>query len=81
MAMRSYVEMLTRLNNIEKNIKANAKNFVSHVVPKGRSFRNRYKFVFVCRRYGDEIRFYDVVNNNFWAQIWKVKTLRELYGI
>ncbi len=43
--MRSYVEMLRRLNNIEKNIKANAKNFVSHVVPKGRSFRNRYKFV------------------------------------
>ena len=47
MAMRSYVEMLRGLNNIEKNIKANAKNFVSHVVPKGRSFRNRYKFVFV----------------------------------
>ncbi|EEB25931.1 hypothetical protein M070_1086 [Bacteroides fragilis str. A7 (UDC12-2)] len=40
-----------------------------------------YKYGFVCRRYGDEIKFYDVVNNNFWAQTWKAKTLRELYGI
>ena len=81
MAVRSYVKMIRMLNDIEKIIKANAKYFVSHVQPKGHSFRNRYKFVFVCRRCGDEIKFYDVVNNNFWTQTWKVKTLRELYGI
>lgn len=81
MAMQTYVEMLRMLNDIETNIRANVKYFVSHVEPKGHPFRNRFKFVFVCRRYRDEIRFYDVVNNNFWAQTWKVKTLRELYGI
>lgn len=81
MAMRSYVEMVRSLNDIETNIKANAKYFVGHVHPKGHPFRNKYKFVFVCRRCGDVIKFYDVVNNNFWAQTWKVKTLRELYGI
>lgn len=24
-----------------------------------------YKYVFVCRRHGDDIKFYDVVNNIF----------------
>ena len=50
------------------NIKANAKYFVNHVQTKGHPFRNRYKYIFVCRLYGDEIKFYDVVNKNFWAQ-------------
>ena len=77
----TYVEMIRMLNDIKTNIRANVKYFVSHVEPKGHPFRNRSKFVFVCRRYRDEIRFYDVVNNNFWAQTWRVKTLRELYGI
>ena len=81
MAMQTYVEMIRMLNDIKTNIRANVKYFVSHVEPKGHPFRNRSKFVFVCRRYRDEIRFYDVVNNNFWAQTWRVKTLRELYGI
>lgn len=81
MAVRSYIKMIRMLNDIEMILKANAKYFVSQVQPKGHSFRNRYNFVFVCRRCGDEIKFYDVVNNNFWTQTWKVKTLRELYGI
>ena len=65
MAMQTYVEMIRMLNDIKTNIRANVKYFVSHVEPKGHPFRNRSKFVFVCRRYRDEIRFYDVVNNNF----------------
>lgn len=70
MAMQSYVEMVKKLNDI-----------LNHVQPKGHPFQNRYKFVFVCRRNGDEIKFYDAVNNNFGAQIWKAKTLRELYRV
>lgn len=60
--------MIRMLNDIEMNIKANAKYFVNHVQTKGHPFRNRYKYIFVCRLYGDEIKFYDVVNKNFWAQ-------------
>ena len=81
MAMLSYVELIRMLNKIETNIKANAKYFVSHVHPKGHPFRNRYKYVFVCKRCGDYIKFYDVVNNNFWTQTWEIKTLRKFYSI
>lgn len=81
MAIRSYVTIVRMINDIETNIKANAKYLVSHVLPKDYPFRNRYEYVFVCRRHGDEIRFYDVVNNNFWSQVWEVKPLKDMYGV
>ena len=49
MAMQTYVEMIRMLNDIKTNIRANVRYFVSHVEPKGHPFRNRSKFVFVCR--------------------------------
>lgn len=81
MAIRSYVTIVRMINDIETNIKANVKYLVSHVLPKDHPFRNRYEYVFVCRRHGDEIRFYDVVNNNFWSQVWEVKPLKDMYGV
>ncbi len=81
MAIRSYGTMVRMINGIEENITANAKYLVSYVQPKNHPFRNRYEFVFVCRRHGDEIRFYDVVNNNYWPEVWVVKPLKDLYGV
>jgi hypothetical protein len=81
MAIRSYVKMVRMLNDIKTNIKANAKYLVSHVQPKDHPFRNRFEYVFVCRRYGNEIRFYDVVNNNYWSQVWIIKPLKDMYGV
>lgn len=81
MAIRSYVKMMRMLNDIKTNIKANAKYLVSHVQPKDHPFRNRFEYVFVCRRYGNEIRFYDVVNNNYWSQVWIIKPLKDMYGV
>lgn len=42
---------------------------------------NRFRFVFVCRRDGDMIRFYDVVNNNYWEQYLAIPTLKVRFGI
>ena len=78
-AVRTYIEIIRMLGDIEKQIRANSKYLVSHVRPKGHPFRDRNHFVFVCRRVGDEIRFYDVVNNNYWQNSWEVKTLKSRF--
>lgn len=64
-SMRSYVELIRMLCSVEDEIKANAKTLVRNVSPKSQPFRDRSSFVFVCKRVGDRICFYDVVNNNY----------------
>ena len=80
-AMDSYVELKRALHDVEKGIRSYSSKLATHVSPKGRPFRDKTSFVFVCKRVGDDIRFYDVVNNNYWQNCWKVKTLKERYGI
>lgn len=69
------------LGDIENQIRANSKYLVSHVKPKGHPFRDRTCFMFVCRRVRDEIRFYDVVNNNYWQTSWHFLTLKKRFGL
>lgn len=80
-AMDSYVELKRALHDVEKEIRSCGSKLATHVSPKDHPFRDKTSFVFVCKRVGDEIRFYDVVNNNYWQSCWKVKTLKERYGI
>lgn len=80
-AMDSYVELKRALHEVEKEIRSHGGKLTTHVSPKNHPFRDKTSFVFACKRVGDEIRFYDVVNNNYWQNCWKVKTLKERYGI
>ena len=80
-AVRTYIEIVRMLGKIEKQIRDNSKFFVSHVEPKGHPFRDRNHFVFVCRRVGDDIRFYDVVNNNYWQTCWHILPLKSRFGL
>lgn len=77
--MRTYIEIVRMMRDVEKQIRANGKYLVSRVVPKGRPFRDRNHFVFVCRRVGDEIRFYDVVNDNYWQNCWNILPLKKSF--
>lgn len=78
-AVRTYIEIVRMMRDVEKQIRANGKYLVSRVVPKGRPFRDRNNFVFVCRRVGDEIRFYDVVNDNYWQNCWNILPLKKRF--
>lgn len=80
-AVRTYIEIMRLLGDIENQIRVNSKYLVSHVKPKGHPFRDRTCFMFVCRRVGDEIRFYDVVNNNYWQTSWHFLTLKKRFGL
>lgn len=68
-------------HELEKQIRDNSKYLVSHVMPQNHPFRDRNHFVFVCRRVGDEIRFYDVVNNNYWQTSWHILPLKKKFGL
>lgn len=80
-AVRSYIEIQRLLNGIKKQINDNSKFLVSHVMPKGHPFRDRNHFVFICKRIGDRIGFYDVVNNNYWQNYWHLATLKQRFGL
>lgn len=80
-AVESYVKLKRALHNVEEEIRSYRNKLATHVTPKGHPFRDKTSFVFVCKRMDDEIRFYDVVNNNYWLNCWKVKTLKERFGI
>ena len=80
-AMDSYVELKRALHDVEKEIRSCGRKLATHVSPKDHPFRDKTSFVFVCKRVGDDIRFCDVVNNNYWQNCWKVKTMKERYGI
>ena len=80
-AVRTYIEIVRMLGRIEKQIRDNSKYLVSHVMPKNHPFRDRNHFVFVCKRVGDEIRFYDVVNNNYWQTSWQIMPLKKKFGL
>lgn len=66
---------------VEKEIRSHGGKLATHVTPKGHPFRGKTSFVFECKRMDDEIRFSDVVNDNYWLNCWKVKTMKERYGI
>ena len=80
-AVRTYIEIMRMLGTIEKQIRDNGKHLVSNVCPKDHSFRDRTHFVFVCKRVGDEIRFYDVINNNYWQTYWHILPLKKRFGV
>ena len=80
-AVRTYIEIVRMLGDIEKNIRDNSKFLVSHVMPKDHPFRDKNHFVFVCKRVGDRICFYDIVNNNFWQTYWHFLTLKKRFGL
>lgn len=80
-AVESYVELMRGLNGVEDQIRANGNKLAIHVQPKNHSFRDRTSYVFICKRIGDKIRFYDVVNNNYWQSYWVVPPLKKRYGI
>ena len=80
-AARTYVELIRMLNGVENQIHKNVRYFSKSFRPKGRAMLNRFRFVFVCRRDGDMIRFYDVVNNNYWEQCLAIPTLKVRFGI
>ena len=61
--------------------KMGARYFSKSLRPKGRAMLNRFRFVFVCRRDGDMIRFYDVVNNNYWEQYLAIPKLKVRFGV
>ena len=79
-AVRTYIEIMRMLSDIEKQIQENSKYLVSHVEPKGHPFRDRNHFVFICKRVGDSIRFYDVVNNSYWQTYWQIQPLKKRFG-
>ncbi len=78
-AVRTYIEIIRMLGDIEKQIRANSEFLVSHVQPKGHPFRDKNHFVFVCKRVGDRIRFYDIVNNNYWQTCWRILPLKDRF--
>ncbi len=80
-AARTYVELIRMLKGVENQIHKNVRYFSKSFRPKGRAMLNRFRFVFVCRRDGDMIRFYDVVNNNYWEQCLAIPTLKVRFGI
>ena len=80
-AMDSYVELKRALHDVENEIRSHGGKLATHVSPKNHPFRDKTSFLFACKRVDDEIRFYDVVNNNYWQSCWKVKSLKERYGI
>ena len=80
-ATRTYIELIRMLNGVESQINKNARYFSKSLRPKGRAMLNRFRFVFVCRRDGDMIRFYDVVNNNYWEQYLTIPTLKVRFGV
>ena len=77
----SLVGAFSSNSNIKKQINDNSKFLVSHVMPKGHPFRDRNHFVFICKRIGDRIGFYDVVNNNYWQNYWHLATLKQRFGL
>lgn len=80
-ATRTYIELIRMLNGVESQINKNSRYFSKSLRPKGRAMLNRFRLVFVCRRNGDMIRFYDVVNNNYWEQYLAIPTLKVRFGV
>lgn len=80
-AVGSYMELMRLVSRIEDEISANAGKLVKNVMPKGRPFRDKNNFVFKCKREKDLIRFYDVVNDNYWQNGLVIKTLKDRFGI
>lgn len=80
-AVGSYMELMRLVSRIEDEISANASKLVKNVMPKGRPFRDKNNFVFKCKREKDLIRFYDVVNDNYWQNGLVIKTLKDRFGI
>ena len=80
-ATRTYIELIRMLNGVESQIYKNTRYFSRSLRPKGRAMLNRFRFVFVCRRDGDMIRFYDVVNNNYWEQYLAIPKLKVRFGV
>lgn len=80
-AVKSYIWIVRMLRDIEKQIRNNSKYLVSHVMPKDHPFRDKNHFVFVCKRVGDRICFYDIVNNNYWHTYWQILPLKKRFGL
>lgn len=80
-AVRTYIEIIRMLGDIEKQIRKNSKYLVTQVIPKDHPFRDKNHFVFVCKRVGDHICFYDIVNNNYWQTYWQIPPLIKRFGL
>lgn len=78
---RILIELIHKLGVAKSQIEKESRFFAKNLKPKGRAFRDRYKYVFVCKRKGDKICFYDIINNNYWEPYLTIPTLKEKYGV
>lgn len=78
---RILIKLKDKLAVAKSQIENDSRLFAKNLKPKGRTLRDRYKYVFVCKRKDDKICFFDTINNNYWGPYLSIPTLKEKFGV